>query len=154
MSELDANILYNDSDSQTYSRLILCIEEHDNKKNDTSIDTRLFIGWVEELNEYFVRGRRQDINGSNYVPYGFHCKHTDELYEFIEFVVGSKGKKSMSLYNFNNISHFVDDELNYEFFESCMDREYEISGYDNVKLSSIKTKKILRMLKSVVNIKH
>ena len=71
MTEFDTDIVYNDSDNQSYSRLILCIEEQDNKADPTSIDTRLYIGWDDEAEEYFLIGRRQDTLVSNYVPYAF-----------------------------------------------------------------------------------
>jgi len=40
-----SDFLYNDSELQMDTQFILCIEEHDNKKDENSIDTRLFIGY-------------------------------------------------------------------------------------------------------------
>ena len=146
MTEFDN---YKDSDIQSYSLLILCIEEQDSKIVKSSIDNRLFIGWNNLTNEYFIRGRRQDTSVSNYVPYAFQSKYTNDVYDFIEFVVDRKGKKNITLYNFNNIINF--DDVTYEFLEDNMDRDYEIVGYDNVKLAADEVKRQLRLLKNIYN---
>ena len=147
MTQLDNDIVYKDSELQTQSCLILCIEEHDSKINPCSIDTRLFIGWNNETQEYFLRGKRQDTSVSNFVPYAFDSEFADDVYEFIEFVLGIKGKKSITLYNFNNINNF--SEVTYEFLEKYMDTNYEIVGYDNVKLQPKQVKSQLRLLKKI-----
>ena len=140
---------YKDSEIQTYSLLILCIEEHDSKLDKSLIDNRLFIGWNNESQEYFIRGKRQDTVFSDYVPYSFQSSNTNDVYDFIEFVLGIKGKKSITLYNFNNIFSFSD--VTYEFCEKYMDKDYEITGYDNVKLVPRQIKKQLRILKNIYN---
>lgn len=151
--------LYNDSDLQMDSKLILCIEEYDNREEQNFIDTRLFIGWSNQDNDYFVRGKRQDIGSIEFVPYAFRCDSTDELFDFIEFVVGPGKNKSVTLYNFNNIDtnsnfsveNLKDDELTYEFFEENMDKNYEIVAYDGIKIRRSQFKKYLRMLKNMYN---
>jgi len=147
---------YNDSENQMNSKLVLCIEEYDNKIDTNSIDTRLFITWSYEEDAYIVRGKRQDIGPRAFVPYAFHCESTDELYDFIKFTVGSRSNKSITLYNYNNINfsyyELKDDELTYEFFEENMDKNYEISGYDNSKLKRKYVKKYLRMLRNMYNL--
>ena len=140
---------YKDSEFQTNSLLILCIEEQDSSIDKTSIDNRLFVGWNNLTDEYFLRGRRQDTSISNYVPYAFQSKNTNDVYDFIEFVVGIKGKKNITLYNYNNIINF--DEVTYEFLEYYLDKDYEIAGYDNVKLNSQEIKRQLRLLKNIYN---
>jgi hypothetical protein len=146
MTEFDD---YKDSEFQTNSLLILCIEEQDSLIDKTSIDNRLFIGWNNLTDEYFIRGRRQDTSISNYVPYAFQSKNTNDVYDFIEFIVGIKGKKNITLYNYNNIINF--DEVTYEFLEYYLDKDYEIAGYDNVKLNSQEIKRQLRLLKNIYN---
>ena len=153
------DFFYNDSECQMNSKLILCIEEHDNRSETNFVDTRLFIGWSIQDNDYFVRGKRQDIGPTEFVPYAFRCESTDELYDFIEFVVGSKRNTSIVLYNYNNIDtnsnqskvNLKDDELTYEFFEENMDSNYEIAAYDGVNLKRAQIKKYLRMLKNMYN---
>ena len=147
-----SSFLYNDSELQMDSHLILCIEEHDKPTDNSSIDTRLFIGWNRPTNDYFIRGKREDTRISDYVPYAFHCGSLRDLYTFIEFVTGEKGDKSITLYNYNNIVNLsVTSELTYEFFENNMDLNYEIAGYDDYKLNKNKIMSYLRMLKNSYN---
>jgi hypothetical protein len=146
------DFLYNDSEVQMDSSLILCIEEHDNEQNVDSVDNRIFIGYDIRDNDYYVRGKRQDTQKSNYVPYAFHCDLESELYDFIEFVVGGiRDNISIVLYNFNNISNESTDDLTYEFFEEQMDRDYEIAAYDRVELNRDVMIKNLKMLKNMYN---
>ena len=137
---------YNDSDLQMNSQLILCIKEHDSKENRNSIDTVMFIGWN---NGYYIRGKRQDIWVNKFVPYAFNCDNDYELYDFIEFVIGCRKSSSIMLYNFNNISEMECNDITYEFLEEHVDINYEIAGYDNVKLTRLEILKCLKMLKNV-----
>jgi hypothetical protein len=148
-----SDFLYNDSELQMDSKLILCIEEHDSNRFYDSVDTRLFIGWSNIDQDYYVRGKRQDTDSKEFVPYAFRCEHTDDLYDFIEFVVGQYSCASITLYNYNNIDSILtnDDELTYEFFEENMDRNYEIAAYDEVVLKRSQITKYLRMLKNTYN---
>ena len=141
-----SNFKYNDSDLQMNSQLILCIKEHDSKENRNSIDTVLFIGWN---NGYYIRGKRQDIWVNKFVPYAFNCDNDYELYDFIEFVIGCRKSSSIMLYNFNNISEMECNDITYEFLEEHLDINYEIAGYDNVKLTRLEILKCLKMLKNV-----
>ena len=150
------DFLYNDSELQMDSRLILCIEEHDSIRTPDSVDTRLFIGWSNSDKDYLVRGKRQDIGSKEFVPYAFHCDSTDDLYDFIEFVIGSDRNASIVLYNYNNIdgitsSELKDDDLTYEFFEEHIDINYEVAAYDDVKLKRKQIRKYLRMLRNMYN---
>jgi hypothetical protein len=142
---------YNDSESQMDTNLILCIEEHDSKDDFTLIDNRLFIAWNLQDDDYYVRGKRQDTINFKYVPYAFHCDSTHDLYNFIEFIMGTKRNVSITMYNYNNIDDMSDAELTYEFFEEQMDHQYEIAAYDSVKLKRSQLVKWLRMLKSTYN---
>lgn len=169
---------YNDSELQMDTTFILCIEElitHDSYSSSTSsssslssslsssqelldsIDTRLFIGWDERTNDFFIRGRRQDVSTESkwskldigYVPYAFHCKTINDLYSFIKFTMSKKG--NVILYNFNNINLVSTDKLTYEFFESRMDTNYEISGYNNIILKRSRIVNYLKILQNTYN---
>lgn len=147
-----SDFLYKDSELQMDSSLILCIEEHDNKENFDSIDNRIFIGYDITDNDYYVRGKRQDSTRCEYVPYAFHCDSANELYDFIEFVTGGiLDNISIILYNYNNISNELSDDLTYDFFEDQMDSSYEIVAYDRVTLNRDLMVKNLNMLKNMYN---
>lgn len=136
---------------QMDTNLILCIEEHDNETDNSSVDNRIFIGWAIDDNDYYVRGKRKDTVNKAYVPYAFHCESTHDLYDFIEFVIRKKSNVSVILYNYNNISELNDKDVTYELFESQMDHQYEIAAYDKIGLKRSQIVKWLRMLKNAYN---
>jgi len=138
---------YNDSELQMNTNLVLCIEEHDENNLLYPIDTRLFIGWDNETCEYYVRGKREDTRTSDFVPFALQCKTSSEVYEFIDFVMG-ENKMNITLYNYNNIDTLPITDLTYELFEGQMDRNYEISGFDDIRPKRSQFLRHLRMLKS------
>lgn len=139
---------YNDSELQMDTQFILCIEEYENKKDEMLMDTRLFIGYNSNDDNYFVRGKRQDIGNKKYVPYAFCCTSICELCNFIEIVIDSRSERSMVLYNFNNLKGIHNDNLTYEFFEEHIDSNYEVIAYDHVNVKEIKLTDYLRILKN------
>ena len=147
-----SSFLYNDSEMQMDTSLILCIEDHDDPSDKSSIDTRLFIGWDWSNGDYFIRGKRQDTEVSHYVPFAFHCDSTSSFIDFLKLSMGLNSFKSITLYNFNNLEGLdTDSELTYEFFEEHMDHQYEISGYDYIKISNRELKSYLRILQNIYN---
>jgi len=151
-----SDLRYNDSELQMESKLILCIEENENETrgNSNSIDTRLFIGWSNTDNDFYLRGKRQDIGSHEFVPYSFHCESAHELYDFIKCVIDTSNTISIILYNFNNIDSYInmrEYELNYEFFEEHIDRNYEIAAYDNEKINRKRIVRYLNILKTMYN---
>ena len=141
------DIFYADSDLQTNTQLILCIEECDSRSTTCPIDARLFIGWSYQTCKFFVRGRRNDIRTSSYVPYAFQCVFERDLYDFIKFVL-DKSNSNIILYNFNNISQTNVNEITYEFLENNMDQNYEVAGYNDYKPKRSDFLTYLRMLRS------
>jgi hypothetical protein len=146
-----SEFLYNDSELQQDTFLILCLEEVD----DDDIDNRVFIGWCNGTKNFIVRGKRTDIGPNQFVPYSFHCETANALYTFLEFTLGKTANLNMTLYNYNNIYNtLLEDEgdckstnvLTYEFFEAHMHKDYEISGYDMAKLSRKHMLRYLKML--------
>jgi hypothetical protein len=140
---------YNDSDLQMNSQLILCIKEHDSVDRNNSVDTIMFIGWSHIDNLYYIRGKRQDIGDNNFVPYAFHSENVFDLFSFVEFVIGTRKTSSIILYNFNNINDMNCNDITYDFLEEHMDINYEIAGYDNVKVKRLQLEKYLKMLKNI-----
>jgi hypothetical protein len=141
--------LYNDSELQMNTQLILCIEELDIESKISPIDTRVFIGWNETDNDYFIRGKRQDLSNTKFVPFAFNCASSQDLYDFLEFTLGKS--INIILYNFNNIDSMSLTDLNYEFFEDQINKNYEIAGYDKLKVKRRTIVKYLRMLKKIYN---
>ena len=144
--------VYNDSQLQMDSRLILCFEEQDNKNINSPVDTRLFIGWDCVNNNYYIRGRRQDTKSSDYVPYSFRFKSMMEVYNFVEFVMGTKDTTHIILYNYNNMTSLDCEEVTYDFFQENLDKNYEIAGYNDMQLKREPILKLLLLLTSQLQI--
>ena len=144
--------VYNDSQLQMDSRLILCIEEQDNENINSPVDTRLFIGWDCVNNNYYIRGRRQDTKSSDYVPYSFRFKSMMEVYNFVEFVMGTKDTTHIILYNYNNMTSLDCEEVTYDFFQENLDKNYEIAGYNDMQLKREPILKLLLLLTSQLQI--
>ena len=150
-----SEFMYNDSELQMDTFLILCLEDIDDITNtDCNIDTRVFIGWCGGTNNFIVRGKRTDIGDKEFVPYAFHCNTANALYTFLEFTLGEKANINMTLYNYNNIYSLLNGDdttnlLTYDFFETNMHKHYEVSGYDMATLNRKYVIRILNMLKEL-----
>jgi hypothetical protein len=134
--------------SHTDSYLTLCIEERD-EDNYGSVKNRLFICYDIEQESYVVYGKTERRAVDN-LPYFFRADKSTDMYKFVRFVVGSDNNNSLTLYNYNNMP-FDLEGVDYDFMEANMDIRYEISIYDNVKITKKAFKQNLRMLKTVYN---
>lgn len=141
-------MLYNDSELQMNTKFILCVTEIDKEYTDFPIDMQLFIGWDETTRDYFVRGKRQDTAKTDFVPFAFHCKSSKHLYDFIKSCI-HYNRINITLYNFNNIEPNKPYNLTYEFFESQMDNNYVITGYDYTDAKYLVN--YIRLLKKMYN---
>jgi hypothetical protein len=141
--------VYNDSELQMDTQLILCFEERDENNETSPIDIRLFIGWSRD-NSFFVRGKRQDYRMGSYVPFAFHTESVKVLGSFIELTTGLSNM-NIILYNFNNMTDLKTKELTYEFFDEQLDKNYEICAYDKMRLTQKKLIDYLRILKCTRN---
>lgn len=144
---------YTDSDQQMESKLILCLT---NVKSTHTFDTCLFIGWDNDTNDYFIRGRRHDTdakNPTNNVPYAFHCLSTHDLVDFISSIMENT-QVTFSLFNYNNtFSRYTDYDLTFEFFEKYLDSNYLISQCKHRmnRRNRMLLVRMLRMLKNMYN---
>ena len=118
------DFMYDSSKFQMSLPLFLCVEEHDNKDDPSSIDNKLFILWDNDLQDYVINGNNKEDN-----KYTYRYKTDDELYNFIEQTVGTYSTTSIGLFNLNDITN----ELTYNSFETI--NIYEIIRFDKVKLN-------------------
>ena len=128
--------MYRDIELQMDSHLVLFIKKDDND---------LFIIWDKETQMFHIRGKRQNIEDedNDYVPYALKYNIWDNLYSFVNFTFGTNDTTSVVLYNFNNIKRLKLAELSYEYLETLIDKNYEISRYDRIPL---RTKSFMRYL--------
>lgn len=136
---------YNDSDLQSQSTLILCIEELSDE-DKPSLERRLFIGWDKDRSQFFIKGKVVDTSKIKYVPFSFMNDSKKNIYEFVKFVI-DRNPFNIILYNYNNLYDKDINILPYEFFEHLLDDAYEIAGYDAVTLRREYIIRLLKMLK-------
>ena len=131
--------MYRDIELQMDSHLVLYITEYGND---------LFIIWDKETQMFHIRGKRQNIEDedNNYVPYALKYNIWDNLYSFVNFTFGTNDTTSVVLYNFNNIKRLKLAELSYEYLETLIDKNYEISRYDRIPLRKKSFMRYLYML--------
>jgi hypothetical protein len=139
--------------------LVLMIQEKERKSD--LIDNILFILYDTQLEKYIIRGKRNIFDGGskyNFFPYSFTCKKKKDVFEFINFSICSSNKISIDLMNYDNLPYESND-ITFDFLIDNVDRNYEISAYDNVKINNKKRGyfhkknmiKILRIIKNVAN---
>jgi hypothetical protein len=154
---------YLDSELQHSSQMVLCIEEMDRRVGkETQVDTRLFIVYDYECGGWHIFGKRTDTKNVSSVPFKFISFSKQDIWTFIEFVIGKtfiplNGSSydencSIMMYNYNNLDEHNLDDLTYEFFENDMSTSYEISGYDDISLSKSYIYKMLDMLEKFYNV--
>ena len=131
--------MYRDIELQMDSHLVLFIKKDDND---------LFIIWDKETQMFHIRGKRQNIEDedNDYVPYALKYNIWDNLYSFVNFTFGTNDTTSVVLYNFNNIKRLKLAELSYEYLETLIDKNYEISRYDRIPLRKKSFMRYLYML--------
>ena len=90
------------------------------------------------------------------MPYSFTCNREKHICDFIEFTIYKKNYVSIELYNYNNLPANAND-ITFEFLQNNVDRNYEISAYDKIKLKNTRKfnkyniMQLLRMMRHVVN---
>lgn len=138
-----ANISYPESELQNESTMVLMVEH---QTRSTSIDLRVFVLYDISRHVFVIFGRR--FSGypvdPNAPPFSFTFKSKSDTFDFIRRIIGNEEMAVISLYNYNNLSGIHSEDYSFEFFEEYMDENYEIAGYDNMKLNLASTKNIIR----------
>ena len=153
---LNPDPLHLNNEREIDSCVVLCFEERDNPDDYESIDTRIFVSYDHESKSYVINGRRLDVfsksgrNRTNFKPFMFCVKESADVAEFIYTIFNKKNMMSYTLYNYNNLPEDA-CELTYDFMESNMDREYEISAFDNVGIKKAIIKRVVRMARHMFN---
>lgn len=127
--------------------LVLKIEEYD--IDNGNLDTTLYIIYDKKEEKYVIRGKRYSENMES-CTYSFNCEFTQELFDFITFVICKQNRWTYVLYNYDNLPA-TSDEITYEFLKSDESKVYELGGYDRQKFKESELLSNLRMLRNVFN---
>lgn len=143
---------------------VICIQEFDiirtsiNKKTTQvtkELDTTIFIAYDSAYDEFVLYGKRADpptSNNSNFSPFSFRFVKTDDVYDFLKLSIDIQSKDKMYnviMYNYNNFP--LNFNVTFDFLYNNMDFDYEIAGFEGVKLDRKYIKNILRITRDLYN---
>jgi hypothetical protein len=124
--------------------LVLKVQEFESKNN---LDTVLYILYDYQKQCFIVRGKR---NKQGDCTYSFECESSVELVDFVTFLIDKENSISYILYNYDNLP-MTSNEITFEFLAKYDHIDYEISGYDNLRLKRKELLRNIRMLRNVFN---
>lgn len=128
--------------------LVLKLEEIERDTNE--LDTTIYIFYDKKTHHFFVRGQRRWTPKHQSCTYSFQCEFAQDLIEFLQYIICKSNRVNEILYNYDNLA--VDsNDVTFEFLHDYDHSDYEISGYNDVKLSKKHMTNTLRMLRNVFN---
>ena len=120
--------------------LVLKIEEVESTgSNEKIVDNQIFVIFDTREGHYILRGKRNDTTKIDFDTYSFNCNTSDDVVNFLSFVIDKNNLLHYILYNINDLP-LKSEEIS---FESLGDRVYgarELVGYEN----NVFSKKILK----------
>ena len=132
-----------DKKMSTTDCLMLCFDDNHY--------TKVFVFYDSKNNVFEIRGKNKDTKNTKFHPFSFTCKNISSLYHFLFFHFRLKEtENSISLYNYDHLPETSND-VTYDFLELSQDSSYEIFAYEQYKITQKRCKKILKMLKNIMN---
>lgn len=128
---------------------VLKFEEFDYKTK--TIDNTLYLIFDKQTNKFIIRGKRADLTDLPSCTYSYECSNENALYDFIKYMICNTNVVNEILYNYDNLP-LESKDITFEFLEKHSTKDYEISGYNNIKIKEKRMKKIFKILKYVFNI--
>ena len=128
--------------------LVLKLEEVD--INSKEIDTVVFILYDAKKSEYVIRGQRTRTVTYDSCTYSFISNSIPDVVNFLQYVICKSNLVNETLYNYDNLSN-NSNNITFEFLQEYEDKEYELSGYNNLKLSKKRLVRNLNILRNVFN---
>ena len=128
--------------------LVLKFEEKDFETNE--IDTIVYILYDKKEHNYVIRGRRRWTPKFQSCTYSFVSEDVYNLVDFLQYIISKENKVSEILFNYNNLP-LDSKDITFEFLQQFDHDDYEISGYNNVQITTKGLIKSLKMLRNVFN---
>jgi hypothetical protein len=128
--------------------LVLKFEEVE--RETKQIDNTIYVFYDKRTHNFFVRGRRRWTPTTQSCTYSFQCEYAKDLADFLQYTICKNNTVNEVLYNYDNLP-FESNDVTFEFLHDYDHGDYEISGYDNVKLKRKDLLINLRMLRNVFN---
>ena len=128
--------------------LVLKLEEIE---SDTGkIDTTVYILYDKERKNFVIRGRRRLTPVAQSCNYSFVSKRAEDLVDFLLYIICKGNTVNEVLYNYDNLPNDA-NEITFDFLYQYDHDDYEISGYNNIKLGKKRLLKNLNILRNVFN---
>ena len=142
--------------------LVLYLEEQitiitpddDENVNDICIDTRCFVLFDKEENEYFIVGKR---NHKRAEDFKFFCKKRKDVYSFLLSLLDEEAKINSYLYNFSDIDDvFLDFDVLYDMSnkKNINNNIGAFYDYDIHKYFCTSDNKLFNLLKLIKNVRY
>lgn len=128
--------------------LVFKLEEFD--VDSKEIDTTLYVLYDTKSDTYLVRGQRKVTRTHQSCTYSYECDSASDLADFIQYIVCPYNKINEVLYNYDNLPEDP-NEITFDFLNEYHHPDYEITGYNNEKLTRKRLLRNLRMLRNVFN---
>jgi hypothetical protein len=121
--------------------LVLKLQEVEEQNSEKIIDSTVYILYDKKEHRYIVRGKRR---------YSFECKFANDLVDFLQYLICKGNTVNEVLYNYENLPYNSND-ITFDFLNEHDHSDYEISGYNGMKLARNRLLKNLRMLRNISN---
>ena len=128
--------------------LVFKLEEVDSSSK--KVDTVVFILYDTKNKEYIIRGQRKKTLLHDSCTYSFVCNRIEDLVHFLQYVICKLSLVNETLYNYDNLSVNSND-ITFEFLQEYENKNYELSGYNNMKLTKRRLVRNLNILRNVFN---
>lgn len=128
--------------------LVLKLDEIDS--DIKKIDTTIYIIYDKKKSKYIIRGKRKSTTIYNSCTYSFECNLKKDLIDFLQYIICKQNVVNETLFNYNNLPK-DSNNLTFEFLKEFENRNNEISGYDNEKISTKRLIKNLSILENIYN---
>ena len=129
--------------------LVLKLEEIDVNDNN-KIDTTVYILYDTQKQTYIIRGKRKVTPKYNSSTYSFQCSNKKDLVHFLQYIICKFNLVNQTLFNYTNLQR-DSNLLTFEFLKEYENRDNEISGYDDTKITTKVLMRNLRMLENINN---
>lgn len=114
------------------------------------IDNTMYVIYDKKNHKYLIRGRRTRTHFYQSCSYSYECECVHDLADFIKYLICPGNKVNEILYNYDNLPEDPNN-ITFDFLNEFDHIEYEISGYNNIRLKNKRLLRNLRMLRNIYN---
>jgi hypothetical protein len=130
--------------------LVLKFEERETHSVTNEIDTTIYILYDKKEHNYVIRGRRRWTPKYQSATYSFVSEDVYDLADFLQYIICKSNDVNETLFNYDNLP-LDSTDITFEFLQQHDHDDYEISGYNNIKMTKNNLVKKLKMLRNVFN---